>query len=63
MLSKTLPFPWPPHRARLRCLEDAHTGPDSAQEDLAEARRLIEKHGYQLRKEELADAEAAAARL
>jgi hypothetical protein len=29
-------------------------------EDLAEARRLIEKHGYWRRKEELEDAEAAA---
>ena len=31
----------------------------SAREDLAEARRLIEKHGYHRRDEELADAEAA----
>ena len=31
----------------------------SAEEDLAEARRLIEKHGYHRRDEELADAEAA----
>jgi hypothetical protein len=30
------------------------------QDDLAEARRLIEKHGYWRRKEELEDAEAAA---
>jgi hypothetical protein len=33
---------------------------DSPQHDLAEARRLIEKHGYWRRKEELEDAEAAA---
>ena len=32
---------------------------DSAQADLAEARRLIFKHGYLRRKEELEDAEAA----
>ncbi len=31
----------------------------SPQHDLAEARRLIEKHGYWRRKEELEDAEAA----
>jgi hypothetical protein len=31
----------------------------SPQQDLAEARRLIEKHGYHRRDEELADAEAA----
>ena len=30
-----------------------------AQEDLAEARRLIEKHGYHRRDGELEDAEAA----
>jgi len=30
----------------------------SAREDLAEARRLIEKHGYHRRDEELEDAEA-----
>jgi hypothetical protein len=32
----------------------------SPQDDLAEARRLIEKHGYWRRKNELEDAEAAA---
>jgi len=32
----------------------------SPQADIAEARRLIEKHGYWRRKEELEDAEAAA---
>ena len=32
---------------------------DSVEHDLAEARRLIEKHGYFRRKEELEDAEAA----
>ena len=31
----------------------------SPEEDLKEARRLIEKHGYGRRKEELEDAEAA----
>jgi len=30
---------------------------ESAEHDLAEARRLIEKHGYGRRKEELEDAE------
>jgi hypothetical protein len=35
----------------------------SPQEDLAEARRLIEKHGYWRRKEELEDAEAAALKI
>src|SRR3989338_2655169 len=33
---------------------------DSPPKDLAEARRLIEKHGYWRRKEELEDAEATA---
>ena len=33
---------------------------ESPKVDLAEARRLIEKHGYWRRKEELEDAEAAA---
>jgi hypothetical protein len=33
---------------------------ESPQDDLAEARRLIEKHGYGRRKEELEDAESAA---
>jgi hypothetical protein len=32
----------------------------SPQDDLAEARRLIKKHGYGRRREELEDAEAAA---
>jgi hypothetical protein len=32
---------------------------ESQQADLAEARRLIEKHGYWRRKEELEDAEQA----
>jgi len=32
---------------------------ESPEKDLAEARRLIEKHGYWRRKEELEDAEAA----
>ncbi|HEX5338197.1 MAG TPA: hypothetical protein VFW53_07140 [Gallionella sp.] len=52
------------HRARLFfweatypwCNEDGT--PRSAKQDLAEARRLIEKHGYWRRKEELEDAEA-----
>jgi hypothetical protein len=33
---------------------------ESLQHDLAEARRLIDKHGYGRRKNELEDAEAAA---
>ena len=33
--------------------------PRSAKDDLADARRLIEKHGYWRRKEELEDAERA----
>jgi hypothetical protein len=51
------------HRARLfRLSKDRpSTYPwTSPQDDLAEARRLIEKHGYWRRKEELEDAEAAA---
>ncbi len=51
------------HRARLFGL--SNNRPEnypwtSPQHDLAEARRLIEKHGYWRRKEELEDAEAAA---
>ena len=48
-------------RARLfgRAREGAHYPWDSLREDLAEARRLIEKHGYHRRDEELADAEEA----
>ena len=37
--------------------------PRSAQQDLAEARRLIEKHGYWRRKEELEDAELVIGKL
>jgi hypothetical protein len=37
--------------------------PRSAIQDLAEARRLIEKHGYWRRKEELEDAEAVIGKL
>jgi hypothetical protein len=51
------------HRARLFGLSKDRpaTYPwTSLQDDLAEARRLIEKHGYWRRKEELEDAEAAA---
>ncbi|MGH6847825.1 MAG: hypothetical protein ACREC0_10415 [Methylocella sp.] len=51
------------HRARLFGLskDRAASYPwTSPQADLAEARRLIEKHGYGRRKEELEDAEAAA---
>ena len=33
--------------------------PNGPKDDLAEARRLIEKHGYHRRDEELADAEEA----
>jgi hypothetical protein len=51
------------HRARLFGLSNDR--PEnypwtSPQHDLAEARRLIAKHGYWRRKEELEDAEAAA---
>jgi hypothetical protein len=52
------------HRARLFGLSKDRqaTYPwKSPQHDLTEARRLIEKHGYWRRKEELEDAEAAAA--
>jgi hypothetical protein len=51
------------HRARLFGLSKdrpANYPWTSPQDDLAEARRLIEKHGYWRRKEELEDAEAAA---
>ena len=51
------------HLYRARLFGKAKTGEnypwDSPQHDLAEARRLIEKHGYGRRKEELEDAEAA----
>ena len=50
------------HRARLfgACADRPAVYPwDSAAADLAEARRLIFKHGYLRRKEELEDAEAA----
>ena len=46
------------HRARLFFGEPQYPW-QSPQHDLAEARRLIEKHGYWRRKEELEDAEAA----
>lgn len=46
------------HRARL-FFREAHYPWESPQADLAEARRLIEKHGYWRRKEELEDAEAS----
>ena len=52
------------HRARLFFCEATYpwrnedSSPRSAKSDLAEARRLIEKHGYWRRKEELEDAEA-----
>ena len=42
-------------RARLFFRDDL----DTAIQNLAEARRLIEKHGYHRRDEELQDAEAA----
>ncbi len=45
------------HRARL-FFREAHYPWVSPQTDLAEARRLIEKHGYWRRKEELEDAES-----
>jgi tetratricopeptide (TPR) repeat protein len=48
------------YRARLFFREPKYPEKwQSAQHDLAEARRLIEKHGYWRRKEELEDAEAA----
>jgi tetratricopeptide (TPR) repeat protein len=53
------------HRARLFGLcrqRPAHYPWQSWQTDLSEARRLIEKHGYWRRKQELEDAEEAAAR-
>ena len=46
------------HRARL-FFREANYPWESPQKDLAEARRLIEKHGYWRRKEELEDAELA----
>ena len=56
------------HRARLFGVRNAECGVgneegeaypwESAEHDLAEARRLIFKHGYLRRKEELEDAEA-----
>jgi hypothetical protein len=51
------------HRARLfgRNADDTPSPWDSPQHDLAEARRLIEKHGYARRNEELQDAESALA--
>ena len=48
------------HRARL-FFREAQYPWQFLQHDLAEARRLIEKHGYWRRKEELEDAEAALA--
>jgi hypothetical protein len=51
------------HRARLFGLSEDRPASypwTCPQTDLAEARRLIEKHGYGRRKEELEDADAAA---
>jgi len=45
------PYPWDKHP------DGTPRGP---KDDLADARRLIAKHGYGRRREELADAEAAA---
>jgi tetratricopeptide (TPR) repeat protein len=45
------PYPW---------ATDPDGNPRGPRDDLADARRLIEKHGYWRRKEELEDAEAAA---
>jgi len=45
------------YRARLFFREAEYPWPQSPQYDLAEARRLILKHGYLRRKEELEDAE------
>jgi hypothetical protein len=47
------------HRAQLFHGESPYPW-DSPHKDLAEARRLIEKHGYWRRKEGLEDAEEAA---
>ncbi len=50
------------HRARLFGLDADRPASypwTSLQADLAEARRLIDKHGYWRRKEELEDVEAA----
>ncbi|MGV3617896.1 MAG: hypothetical protein ACO1SV_21430 [Fimbriimonas sp.] len=47
------------HRARLFRNVIPYPWEGSAKEDLKEARRLIEKHGYWRRKEELGDAETA----
>jgi tetratricopeptide (TPR) repeat protein len=47
------------YRARLFFREAQYPWPSSPQHDLAEARRLIFKHGYLRRKEELEDAEVA----
>jgi hypothetical protein len=49
------------YRARLFLREAVYPW-ESPQHDLAEAHRLIFKHGYLRRKEELEDAEAALAR-
>ena len=45
------PYPW---------ATDIDGNPRGPRDDLADARSLIEKHGYWRRKEELEDAEAAA---
>jgi Mrp family chromosome partitioning ATPase len=51
------------HLYRARLFSRVQSYPwESPQVDLAEARRLIEKHGYGRRKEELEDAEAALAK-
>ena len=49
-------------RARLFGLQDSDYPWESAQDDLAEAERLIKKHGYGRREGELADAKEAFAR-
>jgi hypothetical protein len=46
------------YRARLFFCDKPYPW-QSPQQDLAEARRLVEKHGYHRRDEELADAESA----
>jgi hypothetical protein len=51
LLENVTPYPW---------ATDSDGHPCGPHDDLAEARRLIEKHGYWRRKEELEDAEAAA---
>ena len=54
------PYPWANDPAAVADPADPNGHSRGPLDDLAEARRLIEKHGYWRRKEELEDAEAAA---